>query len=61
MSKMRVTIVLEFDDIQPGSPEDEQIIEEITSECERIQIGFDAQGCWVDDAVYLDDSTTDES
>ena len=52
MSKMQVTIVLEFDGVEPGSPDDERIINEITNECERIRIGFDATDCWLDDAQF---------
>lgn len=59
MSTMRVTIVLEFHDVEPGSERDESIIDTLTSACESIESRFDADGCWVDDAQFL--STADET
>lgn len=54
MSTMRVTIVLEFHDVEPGSERDESIIDTLTSACESIESRFDADGCWVDDAQFID-------
>lgn len=54
MSKMRVVIVLEFDNVKPGSLADEHIVNEVTDECERIRIGFDATECWLDGVKFID-------
>lgn len=49
---MRVYLAFEFEDVNPGSPEDEQIVDAITQECERMRIAFDARGCWIDDVTF---------
>ena len=59
MSTMRVTIVLEFHDVEPGSERDESIIDTLTSACESIESRFDADACWVHEAEFI--STTDEA
>jgi hypothetical protein len=48
---MRVIVIFEFEDIEPNSSEADQIIEEMTEECETMRIAFDASNCWVDDCV----------
>ena len=48
---MKVTVVFEFDGVDPNSPEADEIVAEITESCETMRIGFDANACWVDDAV----------
>jgi hypothetical protein len=48
---MRVIVIFEFDDIEPNSSEADQIIEEMTEECETMRIAFDASNCWIDDCV----------
>jgi len=53
---MRVIVVFEFEGIDPDSREADQIIEEMTEECETMGIAFDATNCWIDDCV----ATVDE-
>jgi hypothetical protein len=53
---MRVIVVFEFEGIDPDSREADQIIEEMTEECETMCIAFDATNCWVDDCI----ATVDE-
>jgi hypothetical protein len=48
---MRVIVVFEFDGVEPNSPEADKIIEEMTESCETMAIGFNASGCFIDDAT----------
>ena len=48
---MRVIVIFEFEGIEPNSGEADQIIEEMTEECETMRIAFDASNCWIDDCV----------
>ena len=48
---MRVIVIFEFEDIEPNSSEADQIIEEMTEECETMRIAFDASNCYIDDCV----------
>jgi hypothetical protein len=50
-SKMIVYVAFKFDEVDPDSPEADQIVAEITESCETMRIGFDANACWVEDAV----------
>jgi len=47
---MKVTVVFEFESVDPNSEEADQIVAEITESCETMRIGFDANACWVDNA-----------
>jgi hypothetical protein len=53
---MRVIVVFEFEGVNPDSEKADQIIEEMTEECETMCIAFDATNCWIDDCV----ATVDE-
>ena len=55
MSKMQVFVVLEFDDVEPGSPDDEAILKSVWDACENMRVGFDAQKCHVDHTRFQDD------
>lgn len=57
---MRVIVVFEFEGVEPNSSKADQIIEEMTEECETMGIAFDANNCWIDDAV-ADKGEEDES
>jgi len=48
---MRVIVVFEFKGVEPNSGKADQIIEEISEACETMGVGFNADGCWIDDAV----------
>jgi hypothetical protein len=48
---MKVLVAFEFEGVDPNSPEADKIVAEITESCETMRIGFDANACWVDDAV----------
>ena len=49
---MKVIVVFEFDEIDdPDSPEASEIVQAITEDCETMQIGFDASGCYVQEVL----------
>lgn len=48
---MRVTVIFEFEGVDPNSEEADRILEDISESCETMQVGFDASACWVQDAV----------
>ena len=48
---MRVIICIEFDGVDPDSEKADAIVNEITDSCKHIQIGFNASGCFVEDAL----------
>jgi hypothetical protein len=50
-SEMKVLVAFEFEGVDPNSPEADEIVQQITESCETMRIGFDANACWVDDAV----------
>ena len=52
MSKMRVYVVFEFDDVQEGTESEDWFVDSISEACETMRVGFDAQGCWIDDVVF---------
>jgi hypothetical protein len=54
MAKVRVLVAFEFDDLEPGSVDEERTVQEIRSACETMRIGFDAQNCWVEDTLYIE-------
>lgn len=47
---MIVYVAFKFDGVDPNSKRADEIVREITESCETMQIGFDANGCWVEDA-----------
>ena len=53
MSTMRVTIILEFHDVEPGTDRDDTIIDLLTGSCDSMMADFKADGCWVDDAQFI--------
>ena len=57
---MRVIVVFEFEGVNPDSEKADQIIEEMTEECETMRIAFDATNCWIDDCVATVDKGEDE-
>lgn len=59
MSTMRVTIVLEFHDVEPGTDHDERVIDTLVNACDSIESRFDADACWVHEAKFI--STADEA
>jgi len=52
MSKMRVVVILEFDDVEPGSPEDGNIVDTITEDTRMLRHDYDASACWGDDVLF---------
>lgn len=48
---MKVIVVFEFGGVEVNSEKANQIIEDITDSCETMQTGFNADGCFIDDAV----------
>jgi hypothetical protein len=48
---MKVLVAFEFEDIDPNSKMADQIVNEITEECETMGIAFDASNCYIDDCV----------
>ena len=49
---MKVIVVFEFDHIDdPNSPEADLIVDAIKQDCETMQVGFDASGCWVEEVI----------
>lgn len=55
MSKMRVLISLEFDDVEPGSPRDEFIVNGIMESLETIQTAFYASSVGIQDLTFYSD------
>ena len=51
MTKMRVMVAFEFDDMDPESDKADLIIQAINSECGVMRVAFDAESCWVDDVL----------
>jgi hypothetical protein len=49
--EMIVYVAFKFEGVDPNSERAKQIVREITESCEVMQIGFDANDCWVDNAV----------
>lgn len=48
---MIVYVAFKFDKVKPNTKRADEIVQEIMESCETMQIGFDANGCWVDEAV----------
>lgn len=47
---MIVYVAFKFEGVDPNSERADEIVREITEACEVMQIGFDANDCWVDNA-----------
>lgn len=47
---MKVIIAMQFDGVDPNSPEADEIVEFLTSECDELCAEYGANACWVDDA-----------
>lgn len=58
---MKVIVVFEFEDIEVNSPRADEILQDISSECYRMQVAFDADDCYVDDCVGIVNHTTGET
>ena len=50
---MQVLVLFEFENVEPDTPKEEEILNNISDETERMRIAFDANDCWVDDAYFL--------
>ena len=48
---MRVFLCIDFDGVDPDSEQADDIVDEISEACERMQISFNASNCFVDDAL----------
>jgi hypothetical protein len=48
---MIVYVGFEFEGVDPNSEQADMIMHDITMSCETMRVAFDAQECWVDDAV----------
>lgn len=48
---MIVIVCIEFDGVDPDSEQADAIVESITESCEHMQIGFNASGCFVENAL----------
>ena len=57
---MIVYVAFKFDGVKPDSERADEIVREITESCETMQIGFDANACWVEDAVQEKEEKCDE-
>ena len=48
---MKVLVAFEFEDLDPNSEEADAIVNEIGEACEHMQVGFNASGCFIEDAL----------
>jgi hypothetical protein len=55
MSKLRVTVVFEFDEVDNDADAD-AIAESINESCETMQTGFNASACWVHNVSITDEA-----
>jgi len=51
---MIVYVAFEFDGVKPDSKRADKIVEMLTESCDVMQEGFEASGCWVDNAQGSD-------
>ena len=56
MNILRVVVVFEFQDVEPGTERDESIVMSITEACETMQTGFDANDCWVSSTKFIEEA-----
>lgn len=52
---MKVLVIFEFDHIQADSSEADVIVSEISKSCEHMRIGFNADGCYIQEVFDEDD------
>jgi hypothetical protein len=57
MNILRVAVVFEFYDVEPGTDKGAQIVASIAEACETMQTGFDANDCWVSDTKFIEETT----
>ncbi len=57
---MIVYVAFKFDKVKPNSKRADEILQEIWEASETMRIGFDANGCWVDEAVLEKKESEDE-
>jgi hypothetical protein len=48
---MRVYVCIEFEGVECNSEEADGLVEIIGESCEHMQVGFNASGCFVEDAL----------
>ena len=49
---MQVIVIFEYKEIvDPGSTKADEAVQDLTNACEKLRVEFDADACWVDDAV----------
>ena len=58
---MKVIVVFEFEDVEVNSPRADEIVQDITDECYRMKVAFDANACYVEDCVESINHTTGET
>ena len=49
---MKVLVVFQFDNVSPGSPEDEEIVEALSAGVQKMATDFDANACWVQEVFF---------
>ena len=54
MSTMLVTVVFEFENVEPGSPEDEEIWSAIDNDCRALRADYDASQVYVKSTNFKD-------
>jgi hypothetical protein len=54
MSTMLVTVVFEFENVEPGSPEDEEIWSAIDNDCRALRADYDASQVYVKSTDFKD-------
>ena len=50
---MKVAVIFEFKNVDVDSEVADEIVREISESCETMQRTFDADACWIDDAVTV--------
>jgi hypothetical protein len=50
---MQVVVIFEFENVEPDTPKEDEIINSMIEETERMRVAFDANDCWVDNAYFL--------
>jgi hypothetical protein len=54
VSTMLVTVVFEFENVEPGSPEDEEIWSTINNDCEKLRAIFHASDTYITSTDFKD-------
>jgi hypothetical protein len=55
---MIVYVAFQFDGVEPNSKRADEINEMLAESCDAMQEGFEASGCWVDNAVGSTDAAS---